>query len=131
MLNVSTGREIEAAFATFMTEPAGALFVAGGRSFNTRRDQFATLAARQAMPTTHANREAAEAGGLMSYAPTSRTCSGGRRVDRTNSKGREGRPTCRSCSRPNSTSSSICKPPERWASRYPIGLQALADEVIE
>jgi putative ABC transport system substrate-binding protein len=67
VLKASTSREIEAAFASFMTEPADALFVAADGFFNSRRVQFATLAARQAIPTAHANRQAVEAGGLMSY----------------------------------------------------------------
>ena len=67
VLKASTSREIEVAFASFMTEPADALFVAADGFFNSRRVQFATLAARQAIPTAHANRQAVEAGGLMSY----------------------------------------------------------------
>jgi len=66
-LNASTSREIEAAFATLMREPADALFVAPDGFFNSRRVQLATLAARHAIPTIHANREAADAGALMSY----------------------------------------------------------------
>jgi putative tryptophan/tyrosine transport system substrate-binding protein len=67
VLKASTSREIEVAFASFMTEPADALFVAADGFFNSRCVQFATLAARQAIPTAHANRQAVEAGGLMSY----------------------------------------------------------------
>jgi putative tryptophan/tyrosine transport system substrate-binding protein len=67
VLNASTSREIETAFASFKSEPADALFVAADGFLNSRRVQFATLAARQAIPTAHANRQAVEAGGLMSY----------------------------------------------------------------
>ena len=38
--------------------------------FNSRRVQFAQLAARYAVPTTHPTRPEAEAGGLMSYGPS-------------------------------------------------------------
>jgi putative ABC transport system substrate-binding protein len=67
VLEASTSREIEAAFATFVREPADALFVAADGFLNSRRVQFATLATRQGIPTAHANRQAVEAGGLMSY----------------------------------------------------------------
>ena len=46
MLNASTSREIEAAFAALRREPADALFVAGDGFFSSRRVQFATLAMR-------------------------------------------------------------------------------------
>src|SRR5262245_25685698 len=46
LLKASTSLEIEAAFATLVRDRADALFVAGDGFFNTRRVQFATLAAR-------------------------------------------------------------------------------------
>jgi putative ABC transport system substrate-binding protein len=46
---------------------ADALFVAPDGFFVTRRVQFATLAARHAIPTTYSAREVVEVGGLMSY----------------------------------------------------------------
>ena len=67
VLNASTGREIDAAFATIGRERPDALFVAGDGFFATRRVQLATLAARYVVPTTSSSREFAEAGGLMSY----------------------------------------------------------------
>ena len=67
VLNASTSREIDAAFATFVRERPDALFVGGDPFFNTRRVQLAILAARHAIPATYAEREYAEAGGLMSY----------------------------------------------------------------
>ena len=67
VLNASTSREIEAAFATLGREPADALFVAGDGFFTSRRVQFATLAMRYAIPAAYSVREAVEAGGLMSY----------------------------------------------------------------
>jgi putative tryptophan/tyrosine transport system substrate-binding protein len=67
VLNASTIREIEAAFATLVHERADALFVAPDGFFASRRVQFATLANRHGVPTAHATRDAVEAGGLMSY----------------------------------------------------------------
>src|SRR6266511_3112689 len=43
------------------------LFVTGDGFFSSRRVQFATLAARDRIPTSCSNREMAEAGLLMSY----------------------------------------------------------------
>jgi putative ABC transport system substrate-binding protein len=67
ILNASTSREIDAAFAALARERADALFVAPDGFFNGRRVQLATMAARYAVPMTSATREIAEAGGLMSY----------------------------------------------------------------
>jgi putative tryptophan/tyrosine transport system substrate-binding protein len=69
VFNVSTIREIDAAFATFARERPDALFVAGDPFFNSRRVQLAHLATRHAVPTTYALRDYVEAGGLMSYGP--------------------------------------------------------------
>ena len=46
---------------------ADALLVGTNVFFTNRRVQFATLAARHALPTIHFTREFVEAGGLMSY----------------------------------------------------------------
>ena len=67
VVNASTSREIDAAFATFVRERPDALFVGGDPFFNSRRVQLAHLAARHAIPATYSVREYAEAGGLMSY----------------------------------------------------------------
>jgi putative ABC transport system substrate-binding protein len=67
VINASTSREIEAAFATLLRERADALFVAGDGFFVSRRVQFATLAARHAIPAAYGNRDYIEVGGLMSY----------------------------------------------------------------
>jgi len=67
VLNASTSREIEAAFATLSRDRADALFVAPDGFFISRRVQFATLAARHGIPATYTTREEVEAGGLMSY----------------------------------------------------------------
>jgi putative ABC transport system substrate-binding protein len=68
VLNASTSREIEAAFATLAHDRADALFIAADVFFVSRSVQFATLATRLGIPTSHAARAPVEAGGLMSYA---------------------------------------------------------------
>ena len=64
VLKASTSREIEAAFATLVSDRAGALFIAPDAFFNSQRVQFATLAKRYAVPTAWASRDAVEAGGF-------------------------------------------------------------------
>jgi len=66
-LNASTSREIEATFSTLVHDRTDALFVAPDGFFVTRRVQFATLAARYAIPAAYPSREVVEVGGLMSY----------------------------------------------------------------
>jgi putative ABC transport system substrate-binding protein len=67
ILNASTSREIEAAFATLVRDRADALFIAPDGFFSSRRVQFATLAAHHRVPANYPLREFVEAGGLMSY----------------------------------------------------------------
>jgi putative tryptophan/tyrosine transport system substrate-binding protein len=67
VLNASTSREIDAAFATFVDRRPDALFVAADIVFTSRRVQLANLAARYGIPMTCSTREISEAGGLMSY----------------------------------------------------------------
>ena len=67
VLNASTSREIDAAFATFVRERPDALFVNGDSFLNVRRVQLALLAGRHGVPAIYSGREYAEAGGLMSY----------------------------------------------------------------
>jgi putative tryptophan/tyrosine transport system substrate-binding protein len=67
VLEASTSREINAAFATFVRERPDALFVGPDIFFLSRRLQLAHLATRHAIPTTYSARQYVEAGGLMSY----------------------------------------------------------------
>jgi hypothetical protein len=69
ILNVSTSREINAAFASFVRDRPDALFVGGDLFFTSRRVQFVNLASRHAVPAAYSVRDFAEAGGLMSYGP--------------------------------------------------------------
>jgi putative tryptophan/tyrosine transport system substrate-binding protein len=67
ILNPSTNREIDAAFAAAVRERADALFVGPDAFYNSRRVQLANMASRYMMPTAFAVREYVDAGGLMSY----------------------------------------------------------------
>jgi ABC-type uncharacterized transport system substrate-binding protein len=67
VLNASTSREIEAAFASFVRERSDVLFIASDPYYHSRRAQLVVLAARHTIPATYAQREFTEAGGLMSY----------------------------------------------------------------
>src|SRR5262249_43197874 len=51
VINASTSREIEAAFATLVRERADALYIGPDQFFGSRRVQFATLAMRHGIPT--------------------------------------------------------------------------------
>jgi len=67
IFNAGTIHEIDAAFASLVSQRFDALFVGPDLFFSTRRVQLAIAAARHAVPTIFAQREYAEAGGLMSY----------------------------------------------------------------
>jgi ABC-type uncharacterized transport system substrate-binding protein len=67
VLNASTTREIDSAFATVVRERPDALFVGPGAFFTGRRIQLANLAARSGVPAIYPVRDNVEAGGLMSY----------------------------------------------------------------
>jgi putative tryptophan/tyrosine transport system substrate-binding protein len=67
ILDVVSEHDIEPAFATFVQRGAGALLVGGGPFLNFHRDLVVALAARHKLPAMYAQREAALAGGLMSY----------------------------------------------------------------
>jgi putative ABC transport system substrate-binding protein len=67
IFDAGTIREIDAAFASLVRQRFDALFVGPDLFFSTRRVQLAIAAARHDLPTIFAQREYAEAGGLMSY----------------------------------------------------------------
>ncbi len=67
VLNVSTSREINAAFANFVRERPDILYVGPSPFFISRRVQLTQLAARHAVPAIYSVRQYTEAGGLMSY----------------------------------------------------------------
>jgi putative ABC transport system substrate-binding protein len=67
IMRASTGREIDAAFATLAQEPPHALFVGNDAFFNSRRVQLVQLAAHHRLPAIYSGREYSEIGGLISY----------------------------------------------------------------
>ena len=67
VLNASTPREIDAAFATLLRERPDALFLGADPFFTSRRVQLANWAARHGVPMISATREVPEVGGLISY----------------------------------------------------------------
>jgi putative tryptophan/tyrosine transport system substrate-binding protein len=67
VLEASTGRDIDTAFARPAQKPIDALLIGPGPLLDNRRVQLATLAAYHRVPAIYSLREFAEAGGLMSY----------------------------------------------------------------
>jgi ABC-type uncharacterized transport system substrate-binding protein len=67
ILRASTSGEINAAFATFARDRPDALYIGTGPFFDSRRVQFALLAAHYGVPAISGVRSFAEAGGLMTY----------------------------------------------------------------
>jgi putative ABC transport system substrate-binding protein len=67
LVTASTATEIDAVFSRFAREPVDALMIAGDGFFTSRSGQFVTLAARDRIPTSYANRQMVDAGALMSY----------------------------------------------------------------
>jgi len=70
LLNATTNRDIDAAFASLTPKGVAALLVASDAFFIGRRVQLVTLAVKYAVPVIYPYREDAEAGGLMSYGPS-------------------------------------------------------------
>lgn len=67
ILKATTIGEIDAAFAALSREHLDALFVAADGFFNSRRVQFAILAAHGSIPVAFPDSSYVEVGGLMSY----------------------------------------------------------------
>jgi putative ABC transport system substrate-binding protein len=70
ILNASTIREIDAAFARIAQMRVDALLVAADPVFFNRASQLVVLATRHAIPALYSRREFVAVGGLMSYGPT-------------------------------------------------------------
>jgi putative ABC transport system substrate-binding protein len=66
-ITASNASEIDAAFAMLVEEGSGALLMGDDATFNARRDQIVSLAARHAVPAIYPYREFTAVGGLMSY----------------------------------------------------------------
>jgi putative ABC transport system substrate-binding protein len=67
VLNASTERDLDGAFANLIQLRAGGLVIGGGPFLISRSEQLAALAVRHAVPTIFQYREFAVAGGLLSY----------------------------------------------------------------
>jgi putative ABC transport system substrate-binding protein len=67
IVNASSERDFDTAFATLARQRAGALMITGSALFTGQRDRLVALAARYALPTICPLREFVAAGCLMSY----------------------------------------------------------------
>jgi putative tryptophan/tyrosine transport system substrate-binding protein len=67
LLNASTDRDLDTAFASLVQLRAGALVIGNDALFTSRTEQLASLATRYAVPTVYQYRQFTTAGGLMSY----------------------------------------------------------------
>jgi len=67
ILNASSERDIDAAFASFVQQRVNAVIVGSDSVFVSRPDQLVGLAARHALPAIYFLREFVGAGGLISY----------------------------------------------------------------
>jgi len=67
IFNVSTGSQIDDAFAAMASQQIGALIVGSDPLFFVERTKLVVLMSRYALPAIFADREQAEAGGLISY----------------------------------------------------------------
>jgi hypothetical protein len=113
VLNASTIREIDAAFATLARERPDAASVAVDSFFIDRRVQLAQLTARHAIPAIYQDRLYTEVGGLMSYgASLGDAWRQVGSIPAASSRAPSPR-ICRSCSRPSSSSSSMSRRPRR------------------
>ena len=70
VIKAKSAREIEEGFAWSERQRPDALFVGASPFFNIRRVQLVQLAAFHRLPATYAQRDAAQAGGLMTYGPS-------------------------------------------------------------
>jgi putative ABC transport system substrate-binding protein len=67
VLNASSERDLDSAFAKLVQLQTGGLVIAADTIFNSRGQQLAALALKHAVPAVHTVREFAAAGGLVSY----------------------------------------------------------------
>jgi ABC-type uncharacterized transport system substrate-binding protein len=67
VIDVSDDQAIETAFNTLIERGAGGLLIGSGPFMNSHREKLIALAARYSLPAIYTTREAALAGGLMSY----------------------------------------------------------------
>jgi putative ABC transport system substrate-binding protein len=102
LLEASTDRDFDAAFARLVQLRSGGLVISSDSYFYSRGEQLAALARRYAMPAISGFREFAMAGGLMSYGASIPDAHRQIGIPVGYSKARN-RPICR-CSRPRKSS---------------------------
>src|SRR5262249_30566046 len=69
VVHASAESEFDSAFASLARQGIGGLLIVSAAFFASHRDQLVALAAHYKLPTMYHQREFAEAGGLVSYAP--------------------------------------------------------------
>jgi putative ABC transport system substrate-binding protein len=67
VVDASTDRDIETAFATFVQRGVGALLVGSGGFLTSKRERIVALADRHRLPASYPLRQFVSMGGLMSY----------------------------------------------------------------
>lgn len=67
IVNVTSDRDIDPAFATLVQHEVGGILVAGNALFTGQRNRLVALAAHHSLPVIYYGREFVDAGGLMSY----------------------------------------------------------------
>lgn len=70
VFDVSSGSDLETAVATLVQRGVGGVLVGAGTFLASNRERIAALAARHRLPAIYPQREAALAGGLMTYGPS-------------------------------------------------------------
>ena len=115
VLKATTESEIDAAFAALVQLQAGALVIGADAFFLSRREQFAALALRYAVPVIDGWREFAAAGGLISYGTSLTAVYRGVGATSGGSSRAPSPPICRSSARRHSSWWSISRPPRRSA----------------
>ena len=112
VLNASTSREIDAAFATFVRERPDALFVGTDPFFTSRRVQLSHLAACHAIPATYAGRRICRSRRADELRSEHCGCvSSGRRLYRPHPQGRQARGPAGRAGDASSSWSSMPRPP--------------------
>jgi putative ABC transport system substrate-binding protein len=71
LVEIGEPKELDGAFSQMTKARAGAILIRGGALLSDQRIRIAELAARSRLPAIHWDRLFAEAGGLMSYGPSS------------------------------------------------------------
>jgi putative tryptophan/tyrosine transport system substrate-binding protein len=102
VVNASSDREMEEAFATVVRRHASAVLVAADPVFTNYREQLVTLAARHAVPAIYHFREYPAVGGLISYGTN--LANEWRKTGTYAGRNLKGdKPKCLFCNQPNSS----------------------------